>query len=92
MSSDLPDTHDASAEGVPLLNDKIVIANRYPSWLNWWTAITAAVCIGVVGLIGIGLGDIGASLSFVGEACSLAVLWCSPGDGVTRCDDSPGVY
>lgn len=58
-------THNASTEGVPLLDEEIELENHHPSWLNWLKAITAAICIGGYGLIGVSLGDIGASIPFV---------------------------
>ncbi|RRJ28149.1 PH domain-containing protein [Halocatena pleomorpha] len=64
----LPDTHDASTEGVPLLEEELVLENIHPHWVNWLKLIGIGAFFALFGVLGVLTGDIGMSIPFIGVA------------------------
>lgn len=75
--SECPDIHAVLTEGIPLLDDELVLENQHPSWLNWWRTIVAAICIEGYGLLGIAVGGAGVTLPFVAGDWFSAAASCS---------------
>lgn len=58
------DGHQASTEGISLLDGETVLANEHPSWANWPKAIALGSVFVLAALGGIAGGDVG---SFFGS-------------------------
>jgi len=50
-TSDGAVTHQASTDGIELLDGELVLLNQPPGWLIWWKQIALAVVLLVVGVV-----------------------------------------
>ncbi len=66
--SQLPDTHTAPTEGVPLLEEEVVLENIHPSYLTWWKPLLATAFLALIGIPGMLAGNLGESLPIVALA------------------------
>lgn len=64
-------THQASTDGITLVDGESVVLNRHPGWLIWWKQIALGVFLL---LVGVGAGAIIEGVVLAGASFGFAVL------------------